>query len=133
MAIAATLELLTRSAPLTQVGRIRRGVPAGTWAFVASLVGMGKHELAETLKLNPRTLQRRTTLRSEEAERILRVFRVFQEATVMCHGDQHEAQQWINSPAVALGGHRPIEMLDTDIGNAEVLNIIRAVNWGVYL
>jgi putative toxin-antitoxin system antitoxin component (TIGR02293 family) len=106
---------------------------ARAWSFVAGLVGMGKHELAETLKLNPRTLQRRTTLYGEEAERILRVFHVFQETTAMCHGDRHDAQRWTNAPAVALGGHRPIEMLDTGVGYREVLNIIRAVNWGVYL
>jgi putative toxin-antitoxin system antitoxin component (TIGR02293 family) len=55
------------------------------------------------------------------------------EATSMCRGNQDEAQQWMNTPASALGGNRPIDLLDTDVGAAQVLNVIRAVNWGVYL
>ena len=133
MAIAATLESLTHAPPLAQIEGIRRGLPAGAWSFVSTLIGMGKHELAETLKLNPRTLQRRTRLHSEEAERILRVFRVFQEAVLMCRGDRTEAQQWMRTAAVALGGNRPVDLLDTEVGAGEVLNLIRAVNWGVYL
>jgi len=133
MNIAATLAAFTSDTPLAQVERIRRGVPIRAWAFVASLVGMGKHELAQTLKLNPRTLQRRTTLHNEEGEKILRVFRVHMEATEMCRGEPSEAQQWMNTPASALGGNRPIDLLDTDVGAQQVLNVIRAVNWGVYL
>ncbi len=133
MDIAATLETLTHSEPLSQVARIRRGLPVRMWAFIASLIGLGKYELADLLKLNPRTLQRRTTLHGEEAERLLRVYRIFEEATAMCRGDRDEARYWMNAPAVALGGHRPVELLDTEVGTAEVLNVIRAVNWGVYL
>jgi putative toxin-antitoxin system antitoxin component (TIGR02293 family) len=131
MNIAATLETLTHSEPLDQVARIRRGLPARMWAFVASLIGLGKYELAELLKLNPRTLQRRATLHGEE--RLLRVYRIFEEAAVMCRGDQDDARHWMSAPAVALGGHRPIELLDTEIGAAQVLNVIRAVTWGIYL
>lgn len=133
MTIAATLESLSGAAPLVQVERIRRGLPARVWPFVASLVGTGKQELAELLKLNPRTLQRRTTLQSRESESFLRVFRVLQEATEMCRGDRQEAQKWLRTPAAALGGHLPIELLDTEVGADQVLNIIRAVRWGVYL
>jgi multicomponent Na+:H+ antiporter subunit C len=65
VAIAATLDAFTRSAPLDHVRRILRGLPNQAWSVVASLVCLGKHELAETLRLNPRTLQRRSTLRRE--------------------------------------------------------------------
>lgn len=133
MDIAATLETLTHAEPLSQVARIRRGLPVRMWAFIASLIGLGKHELADLLKLNPRTLQRRTTLHGEEAERLLRVYRIFEEARAMCRGDRDEARHWMSAPAVALGGHRPVELLDTEIGAAQVLNVIRAVTWGVYL
>jgi putative toxin-antitoxin system antitoxin component (TIGR02293 family) len=133
MSIAATLQAFTSADPLEQVLRIRRGVPARAWDFVASLVGLGKHELAQTLKLNPRTLQRRSTLHNEEGEKILRVFRVHMEATAMCRGNQEDARQWMNAPLAALGGNRPIDLLDTDVGAAQVLNVIHAVQWGVYL
>lgn len=36
----------------------------------------------------------------------------------------------MSTPAVALGGLRPIDLLDTEIGSAQVLIMIRAVNWG---
>lgn len=133
MSIAATLQALTHADPLEQVARIRRGLPARMWAFIAARIGLGKQELAELLKLNPRTLQRRTTLHGEEAERLLRAYRIFEEATSMCRGDQDEARKWMTTSAVALGGLRPVDLLDTEIGSDQVLNIIRAVNWGVYL
>jgi putative toxin-antitoxin system antitoxin component (TIGR02293 family) len=58
---------------------------------------------------------------------------VHMEATAMCRGNRDEAQQWMNTPAAALGGNRPLDLLDTDVGTEQVLNVIRAVNWGVYL
>jgi putative toxin-antitoxin system antitoxin component (TIGR02293 family) len=133
MSIVATLDSLTGSDPFVQVEKIRKGLPARVWPFVATLVGLGKHELAVLLKLNPRTLQRRKILQSGESESFLRVIRVLKEATQMFHGDQNEAQKWLHAPAVALGGHPPIELLDTAVGTAQVLNIIRAIRWGVYL
>ncbi len=93
MNIAATLQALTHADPPEQLAHIRRGLPARMWVFIAARIGLGRQELAKLLKLNPRTLQRRTTLHGEEAERLLRAYRIFEHATRMCRADQDEARK----------------------------------------
>jgi uncharacterized protein (DUF2384 family) len=37
------------------------------------------------------------------------------------------------SPIKSLGGKQPLDLLETDIGTQEVLNVLHAIEWGVYL
>lgn len=41
-------------------------------------------------------------------------------------------REWVNQPLRTLGGARPIEMLQTDDGLAEVVRLLRQAQAGVY-
>lgn len=47
-------------------------------------------------------------------------------------GTLDQAKAWLSSPNRALGGRRPDELLDTDIGAEEVKNLLGRIEHGVF-
>jgi len=47
-------------------------------------------------------------------------------------GDQEKAIAWLGTPNRALGGERPLELLDTDLGTRMVEDILGRIAYGVY-
>lgn len=52
---------------------------------------------------------------------------VFEAAIKLFGGNEAEAINWLNKPALALGGVKPVEA-----NNADVLNLIAQIEHGVY-
>lgn len=119
--------------PLTRVEVIRAGMSIEGLDRVAAATAVPVTNLVCKLGLNPRTLRRRTDrLTAAETEKVLRVVRVMDKAREV-FGSKEDARRWLSSPALALGGGAPIDFLDTDVGTEEVLNVLQAIDWGVYL
>lgn len=119
--------------PFDQIDTIREGVAAQVFDQIATAIGVGKETLARKLNINAQTLRKRKSrmLSAEEAEKSLRVARVFGLATEVL-GTEEEARQWLNDQIPALGGERPLNLLDTDIGAHEVTNLLQCIKWGMY-
>jgi putative toxin-antitoxin system antitoxin component (TIGR02293 family) len=47
-------------------------------------------------------------------------------------GDEQKAVQWLLAPNRALGGERPLDRLDTDLGTRDVEDILGRIAYGVY-
>ena len=120
--------------PLEQIDTIRNGVAAQVFDQLAVALGVGKEALARTLNINPQTLRKRKSrvLSPSEAEKSLRVARVFAMATEVL-GSEDKGRQWLNEEIPALSGRRPLDLLDTDVGAAQVTNLLQAIKWGVYV
>jgi putative toxin-antitoxin system antitoxin component (TIGR02293 family) len=118
---------------MKQVETIRRGIPTQTFEQLAGALGIGKESLARTLNINAQTLRKRKSqvLSPDEAEKSLRAARVFVQATDV-FGSEPDARQWLAEPVSALGGKRPLDLLDTDVGAGEVVNLLNCIKWGVY-
>jgi putative toxin-antitoxin system antitoxin component (TIGR02293 family) len=82
-----------------------------------------------------RTLQRkqaaRTRLTAAESDRVARVARVLARAEEAI-GDKARARRWLTEPTAALGGHRPLELLDSDLGTGQVERVLGRIEYGVY-
>jgi putative toxin-antitoxin system antitoxin component (TIGR02293 family) len=119
--------------PLEQIATIREGIAADVFDQLAVALGVGKEALARKLNINAQTLRKRKSrvLSADEAEKSLRVARVFTMATEVLESEE-DARQWLNEPVPALGGKRPIDLLDTDVGAQEVTNLLGAIKWGMY-
>lgn len=119
--------------PLAQVETIRQGIATQVFEQIASAIGVGKETLARKLNLNAQTLRKRKSrkLSAEEAEKSLRVARIFGFATDVLGGED-EARTWLNQNIPALGGKRPLDLLDTDVGAHEVTNLLGGIKWGMY-
>ena len=120
--------------PLEQIETIRTGIATQMFDQLAAAVGVGKEALARTLNINPQTLRKRKSrvLSPSEAEKSLRVARVFAMATEVL-GSEDKARRWLNDEIPALSGKRPLDLLDTDLGAAQVTNLLQAIKWGVYV
>jgi putative toxin-antitoxin system antitoxin component (TIGR02293 family) len=121
---------------VAQISTIRRGVLSKAFVQTAKRIGLPQAELARKLGLSPRTIAarlaaRRSRLNAEESEKIIRIQQIFEQA-VRVFGSQEEAREWLRSPAHGLEGQRPIDLLDTEPGSAQVRDYLGAIEYGNY-
>ncbi|ACX95316.1 conserved hypothetical protein [Halothiobacillus neapolitanus c2] len=85
--------------------------------------------------IKPHNLKRRAksgTLSAAEGESALRVMRVYEAAVNLFEGDTDAAKSWLETPAPALGGTKPGDLLHSETGAVEVMDLITRIEYGVY-
>ena len=126
-----------RAKPKTDLDFIavmREGLPFGALQHTIDALDIPLTEASRILRLNLRTLSRRkhsARLSQGESERVLRLARVAARASEVFR-DTVRARAWLREPVRALGSVAPMDLLDTDIGTAHVLDVLGRIEWGVY-
>ena len=114
---------------------VRKGLPASSVKVLAERLDVANAVLSQKLGIPQRTLTRRLSQRSRltsaESDRTVRVARVYASAAEMI-GDEEKAVEWLHTPNRALGGARPLDQLDTEVGAREVEDILGRIAYGVY-
>jgi len=114
---------------------VRKGLPASSVKVLAERLDVGNMVLSQKLGIPQRTLTRRLSqgsrLTAAESDRTVRLARVYARAVEMI-GDEEKAVEWFRTPNRALGGERPLDQLDTDVGAREVEDILGRIAYGVY-
>jgi len=114
---------------------VRKGLPAGSVTALAEKLDVGNTVLSRKLGIPQRTLTRRLSqhsrLTAAESDRTVRIARVYANAVEMI-GDEEKAVEWLRTPNRALGGERPLDQLDTDLGSRAVEDILGRIAYGVY-
>jgi putative toxin-antitoxin system antitoxin component (TIGR02293 family) len=114
---------------------VRKGLPAGSVSALAEKLELGNAVLSRKLGIPQRTLTRRMSqgsrLTAAESDRTVRLARVYAHAVEMI-GDKKKAVEWLRTPNRALGGERPLDQLDTDLGARTVEDILGRIAYGVY-
>jgi putative toxin-antitoxin system antitoxin component (TIGR02293 family) len=114
---------------------VRDGLPAGSVTALAQKLHLGNSVLSRKLGIPQRTLTRRLSegalLTSAESDRTVRMARVYATAVEMI-GNQEKAIEWLRTPNRALGGERPLDQLDTDLGARMVEDLLGRIAYGVY-
>lgn len=111
---------------------IREGFPQEVVGSVMHAAGLTLKELSATLDLSPRSLQRRRhqgRLARYESDRLYRLARTIALAKRYI-GDQEAATRWLKRPNRALGGHVPLELMDTEPGARAVENVLGRIAFG---
>jgi len=121
---------------MLQIRVIRKGVPSKVFIDVSKRVGLAQGELAKKLRLSARTMAGRiakpqTKLKPEESEKVLRVERILEQA-IEVFGSLEQAREWLMNAAHGLEGQRPIDLLDTEVGGAQVREYLGAIEYGNY-
>lgn len=114
------VEIGTNTVPFTAVETLSRKL------------GIDSHQLLEIIGLAPRTALRRRRdgyLKADEADRLLRVARVFEEATRV-FGSETKASQWLNSPHALLDDAAPRTLLASDAGAQQVRDELVRIEYG---
>lgn len=113
----------------------REGLPVGTLTVLAHGLSVDRKALAKLVGISERTLSRRlaskSRLSTEESDRTVRLARVMAHA-IDTLGDPQKASRWLQVNNLALGGDRPIDLLDTDTGAREVETILGRIEYGLF-
>ena len=114
---------------------VRNGLPAISVTILAKQLRLGNSVLGQKLGIPQRTLTRRLShasrLTPAESDRTVRIARVYANAVEML-GEQEKAIAWLGTANRALGGDRPLDVLDTDVGARMVEDILGRIAYGVY-
>ena len=114
---------------------VRNGLPAIAVKVLAEKLEVSNAALSRKLGVPQRTMTRRlsqrTRLTSAESDRTVRLARVYANAVEMI-GDEQKAVNWLGTPNRALGGARPLDQLDTDVGAREVEDVLGRIAYGVF-
>ena len=111
---------------------IREGLPQGVLDEVMRSSGLSLKELAASLDLAPRSLQRRRKegrLARYESDRVYRLARIIALARIYL-GDPEAAVRWLKRPNRALDGQAPLEMIDTEPGVRAVERVLGRIAYG---
>lgn len=103
---------------------------------VGTLRGAPEGGLEKALGISLRTYQRRRDsperrLSPEQSGRAWKFAEILARATELL-GTQQEAEQWLERPALALDGRRPIDLLSTPAGVEAVEEHLTRLEYGVY-
>lgn len=114
---------------------VRKGLPVSAITALAAKLHLGNSVLSGKLCIPQRTLSRRLSeaslLTPAESDRTVRMARIFAHAIEMI-GDAENAIEWLSTPNRALGGEKPLDLLDTDMGARIVEDILGRIAYGVY-
>lgn len=108
-----------------------KGLHKSAFDRLKTLMAISGEDLSEVVNIPTRTLARRSTLKPEESERVLRVASTFQRAIEVL-GGLNKARRWFTSPKKALGEKTPLEFCDTEPGAQEVINLLGRIEHGVF-
>jgi putative toxin-antitoxin system antitoxin component (TIGR02293 family) len=111
---------------------IRDGFPQPVVDEVMQGARLTLKELAASLDLSPRSLQRRRRygrLARFESDRLYRLARIVALAKHFL-GDEAVATRWMKRPNRALGGDTPLNSIDTELGARAVENLLGRIAYG---
>lgn len=124
----------TASGDYAILSMIKTGVSKSALLKVGKELGLTLDDLCQLFHISPRTVQRKgeeDTLGPEVSERVIEL------ATVIIRG--HEVlgskdalRLWIQDEILALGGKRPIDLLDSSYGIRMILDVLSRIEHGIY-
>ena len=113
---------------------LHQGLSFSVYGKLAELAGLEKKELAKYALIAPATLQRRAKagrFNQQESDRLYRLAELLKASVDLFEGDIDASREWLNKPALGLGGRRPIDMLATTAETEAVLDLIGRLEQGV--
>jgi putative toxin-antitoxin system antitoxin component (TIGR02293 family) len=111
---------------------VRGGLPVGSVHFLLESGRLTQAEL-DRLVLPRKTLANRRRLGSltpDQSDRLIRLARILA-AAEETFGSQAKAAIWLRRATSALGGERPLELLDTDEGTRRVEALLADIDHGI--
>lgn len=113
---------------------LRSGFPYAAFEALLDILRFNAKDLALLVGVAPRTLARRKKSRRLspiESDRLYRVAYITFLATDVL-GTQEKARGWLHKENQALGGHSPLSLLDTEIGERQVQELLNRINYGIW-
>ena len=140
-AVDSVLDLVThkpgkkpreRGGQLVDIGP--RSVPWSAVTGFSTRLGIDPAELQRLIGVTQRTALRRKAegyLKPDEADRLLRIGRIFEEATRVL-GDEERAAGWLSDPSPMFYDAPPLSFLDSDGGTQAVTAELVRIDYGEF-
>ena len=109
-----------------------RTVPFGAVGRLSGKLGIEPRLLLDMIRIPARTALRRHAagfLNTEEADRLLRVARVVEEA-IRIFGSEEKTSRWLKTSHPLLGDTTPLSLLDSDAGARLVEEELVRIDYG---
>lgn len=115
---------------------IKSGLPGQSGKEVMRRLDLPLAEFARITMIPERTLKRRVSdedgqFTPMESRSLFEVARVTSEAEAV-FGSPDKAREWLKRPNRSLDGDRPLDLLDTEIGQERVSEILGRIAHGVF-
>jgi putative toxin-antitoxin system antitoxin component (TIGR02293 family) len=133
-----------RASPLDRIGIIKAGIPARDVKLLSQSLSVDQQVMLNALNLKTATVNRKVAqnerLSVEDGERVLGLAKLVGQLEAMLE-DAGGAKgfdapswmsRWLREPLPALGGSRPIDLLDTMEGQALVSSALSRIQSGAY-
>jgi len=118
---------------------LTRGLPGQALSHLLGrlIVIRPNTSLEKAVGMSLRTFQRRKgapdkLLNRDQSGRTWKFAEILAKATEVL-GSQEDAEQWLESPAIGLNRHRPIDLLETPAGVELVEAFLKRIEYGVYV
>lgn len=115
---------------------LREGLSGAALHHIHKALSTTVAEFVPLLGISPRhfhsVVGQRKRLDMPTSDRLYRLAQVIAEATE-AFGTRRKAVDWLHTPLQSLRGDTPISRLGTEIGAARVLEILSAIDHGVYV
>lgn len=126
---------LGRASELARMEEARNGLPATSFRRFVAAAGITGEELAKTIHLSLRTVQRRAEegerLGQVPSERLVRLADLYSLAADVI-GDDSAARRWMQTPREIFGNRTPLEMAGSELGARQVEDLLLRVEHGVF-
>lgn len=114
---------------------VSKGPSAQILQELASSLDLTISQLSAVVQIPRRTLERRiatnSTLKVDEAERAIRLARLFSKAQEL-FGDKEAAVEWFHGELPSLGGRTPLSLCANESSAREVEQLLGRIEHGVY-
>jgi putative toxin-antitoxin system antitoxin component (TIGR02293 family) len=117
------------------IDQLAGGLPFAKLSHFLDSSGLTPAEVAQVLRIPPRTLARRKAhgdLTSQESESLLRLAEIFDKTVELFEGDVRAARLWLRSPCKALGDREPLALSQSELGARAVEDLIGRLEFGVF-
>lgn len=113
---------------------IRGGLSVEALDSLYSYLDIQREMLEELLGTSRRTLQRarkeHRRLSPVESDRAYRLASIFALASEVFEGED-AARSWLKTPLIGLGGKAPYDLIHTEVGTKEVIDLLKRIEYGV--
>ncbi|MFN9309690.1 antitoxin Xre/MbcA/ParS toxin-binding domain-containing protein [Gemmatimonas sp.] len=143
---APRLRMLLGLEPMARIDLVRAGVDPVVVDDLDTTLGVGKERLLKGLGVAPQTVSRnrrlQTPLNAADSERVVGLAQLLERVARWTPSDEAAAAgfdpfawlgTWLTSPNPALGGQRPLALLDTSDGRLLVDGVLATMESGAYV
>ncbi len=117
------------------IEEVRNGLPFSLYNEIKLNLKLSNSQLNQLLQVsNSKLLQRKKTghFNLNESDKLARIIRLFDQATLLFEGDKDAAADWLHSPCNAFNDKAPLEHIDSEFGARKVEYLIHGLEYGEF-